>query len=94
MCLSSDFEVGGGECLLDRGDELMVRNGTPALRVTGRDDRADFLKVHMLSAAVKSEIGGSAGGIRGLGIEIGDHGGVFLSLGVESVRNADARFSE
>ena len=80
MCLSADFEVGGGECLLNRGDELVMRNGTPAFRVTGRGDRTDFIKVHVLSAAVKNKVGCAALNELGLRIEIGDHGGVFLSL--------------
>jgi hypothetical protein len=30
VCLGADAQVGGGQCLLDRGDELVMRDGAPA----------------------------------------------------------------
>ena len=43
MSLSADDEVGGGECLLDGGDELMVGDRTPAFSLAWCLHFADFV---------------------------------------------------
>lgn len=76
MCLSADAQIGGLEVLLNLTDELMMWDGTPTICGAWCVDIADFIKVHVLCSAVECEVGGSAGGDDGLGIEVCNHGGI------------------
>ena len=76
MCLSADAEVGGFQGLLNLTDELVMWDGTPAICGAWRVDVADFIKVHVLCSAMKSEIRCAARDDDGLGIEVCYHGGV------------------
>ena len=57
MGLVADPQVGGGQGSLDRGDQLVMWDGTPAIGGPGCVDGADFIEVHMRGSAVKDEIG-------------------------------------
>ena len=66
--LGADAQTGGFEGFLDRGDELVMRDGTPSWGWIGRRNVADFLQIDVMSAAVKDEVRGSTldldGGLR------------------------------
>ena len=65
MGLGANAQVGGAQGLLDGRDELMMWDGTPALRVAGRGDFPDFIEFNMGGTAMKEEIGGPSGGDNG-----------------------------
>ena len=75
MGLCADAQVGGRERPLNRGDELMMWNGAPAIGGARCSDFTDFIKVHMGGSAVQSKIRTAALDELGLGIENGNHGG-------------------
>lgn len=72
--LGADAQTGGFEGFLDRGDELVMRDGTPGWGWIGRRNVADFLQVDVVSATVKDEVWGSTLDLNGgLGCEICNH---------------------
>ncbi len=79
MRLGTDAQIGGAQCLLDGGDELMVGDGTPAFCGTWRGHSANFVELHMGGSTMEHEVGCLAADDKCLGIEIGNHrGGFFL----------------
>lgn len=54
--LGADAQTGGFEGFLDRGDELVMGDGTPGGGWIGRRNFADFLQIDVMSAAVKDEV--------------------------------------
>ena len=78
MCLSADAQIGGVQCPLHLTDELMVGDRTPAIGWAWCSDVADFIKVHVLSSAVKDEVRCSAGGDDVYGFEVCNHGGIWV----------------
>jgi hypothetical protein len=60
MGLVADPQVGGGQGSLHGCDQLMVRNGAPALSGPGCVNGADFVEVHMGGSAVKGEVGAAS----------------------------------
>ncbi len=75
MRLGTDAQIGGAQCLLDGGDELMVGDGTPAFCGAWRGHSANFVEVHMGGSTMEHEVGCLAADDKCLGIEIGNHGG-------------------
>ena len=72
--LGADAQTGGFEGFLDRGDELVMRDGTPGWGWIGRRNVADFLQIDVMSAAVKDEVRSSTLDLDGgLGGEICNH---------------------
>jgi hypothetical protein len=79
MCLGADAQVGGGQRLLNRADELVMRNRAPTVGVTWCGDSADFVEVHMRGSAMQGEVGAAALDEPGLRFEVGNHDDGFLS---------------
>ena len=78
MCLMANTQVGGLEGVLNLADELVMWDRTPAICGAWCVDVADFIKVCIMSSAVKSEVGCSAGGYYGYGFEVCNHGGIWV----------------
>lgn len=72
--LGTDAQTGGFEGFLDRGDELVMGDGTPGGGWIRRRNVADFLQIDVMSAAVKDEVRSSTLDLDGgLGCEICNH---------------------
>ena len=73
--LGADAQTGGFEGVLDGGDELVVRDGTPGGGWIRGGNFANLLQIDVMSAAMKGEVRCSAlDGNGGLGGEICNHG--------------------
>ncbi len=80
--LSADAQTGGFEGFLNRGDELVMRDGTPGGGWVRSRNFADFLQIDVMSAAVKDEVRGSTlEGDGGLRCEICNHGIIWIEGG-------------
>jgi hypothetical protein len=72
--LGTDAQTGGFEGFLNRGDELVMRDGTPGGGWTGCRNVTNFLQIDVMSAAVKEEVRGPTWEMDGgLGCEICNH---------------------
>ncbi len=72
--LGADAQTGGFEGVLDSGDELVVRDGTPCGGWIRGGNLANLLQIDVMSAAVKGEVRCSAlDGNGGLRCEVCNH---------------------
>ena len=82
MGLGADAQTGGFEGLLDGGDELVVRDGTPGGGWIRGGNFTNLLQIDVMSAAVKGEVRGSTlEGDGGLRCEICNHGIIWIEGG-------------
>ena len=81
MCLSADAQISRGQSPLDRVNELIVGDGTPAISGLGCVNGVDLIEISVLGSAVKDEVRCSAGDNRLRGeFEMSYHNmGFFLS---------------
>ena len=75
MSLGADAQTGGFEGLLDRGDELVMRDGAPGGGWVRCRNLADLLQIDVMSATVQDQVWGSTWrDDGGLEFKFGNHG--------------------
>lgn len=98
MGLRADAQVGGGKSFLNGGDQLMMRNRTPARGGAWCPHFVHFGKIYALCAAVENKIGMPGRGAERLRFEICNHNcGKDIRLrasGKETLDSLDERYSE